>query len=115
MEPIEYPLLADPACRVRVIRCHGPFALVAAVDIAAGSAILCFDCESNAWDVAQPLAGDCGVARCRGFIRGFRCLDDEAGRQVLPHAWSRPLDHAAGVIVAADPIAVHDSREWACS
>jgi hypothetical protein len=161
MEPLEHPRTADPACRVRVTERDGQLALVAAVDVAAGGAILyldgeiyrrptrysvqvgvgrhvdaphdvdpkgqanryvwrflnhacspnavlhertlvanrairageqvTFDYESNEWDMADPFACGCGAVDCRGFIRGFRHLDDQVRRRVLPLASSHVL------------------------
>lgn len=161
MDFLEHPLLADPACRVRVTDLGRELALVAAVDIAAGGAILfldgdlfdrptrfsvqvgvdrhvdaprnvdprgranryvwrflnhscrpnavlhermlvanraiaageqvSFDYESNEWDMAEPFACGCREASCRGWIRGFRHLSDEARERVLPLASSHVL------------------------
>lgn len=50
---------------------------------------LTFDYESTEWDMATPFACECGSARCRRRIRGYRHLEAEQrqtlGAMTAPH------------------------------
>ncbi len=50
--------------------------------------LVTFDYNTSEWDMREPFACACRSERCIGEIRGFRYLDEEQRRRLLP--WLSP-------------------------